>query len=156
MRRPWGIGPEHWKVIAQQYGHTPGKAAHTLWLKVGAELGVSGLGFLILFYGLCVFRLWPLARKPIANDVLWLSDEARMVIASLAGFVVAAQFVAIDRLEIPYYIALLGVGVLKLCSTYSVAEPVDVFQTVTHARSEIDQLSRQSPGSFPVGCTPAQ
>jgi hypothetical protein len=37
-----------------------------------------------------------------------------MVIASLCGFAVAAQFVSLDFLEPPYYIALLGAGVLKL------------------------------------------
>jgi hypothetical protein len=37
-----------------------------------------------------------------------------MVIASLFGFVIAAQFVTIKYLEIPYYVALLGVATLIL------------------------------------------
>jgi hypothetical protein len=39
-----------------------------------------------------------------------------MVIASLTGFAVAAQFVSLDRLEVPYYVALLGAALLKLSS----------------------------------------
>jgi hypothetical protein len=40
-----------------------------------------------------------------------------MVIASLTGFAVAAQFVSLDRLETPYYIAIIGAALLKLSST---------------------------------------
>jgi hypothetical protein len=36
--------------------------------------------------------------------------------ASLVGFVVAAQFVSLDNLEIPYYVVVIGAGVLKLAS----------------------------------------
>jgi hypothetical protein len=39
-----------------------------------------------------------------------------MVIASLAGFAVAAQFVSLEGLEVPYYIVLIGAGALKLAS----------------------------------------
>ena len=38
------------------------------------------------------------------------------MIASLCGFAVSAQFVSLEFLEPPYYIALVGAGVLKLCS----------------------------------------
>jgi hypothetical protein len=39
-----------------------------------------------------------------------------MVIASLIGFTIAAQFVTIKYLEVPLYVALLGAGVLRLVS----------------------------------------
>jgi hypothetical protein len=39
-----------------------------------------------------------------------------MVIASLTGFAVSAQFVSLAGLEAPYYVALLGAGALKLSS----------------------------------------
>jgi hypothetical protein len=44
-----------------------------------------------------------------------------MVVAGLIGFAIAAQFVSLYGLEVPYYIALIGAGVLKLSST--AAEP---------------------------------
>ena len=38
----------------------------------------------------------------------------RMVLASLGGFAVASQFVSLEGLELPYYIALLGAAALKV------------------------------------------
>jgi hypothetical protein len=46
---------------------------------------------------------------------------SRMVIASVVGYMVAAQFVTIDGVELPYYITILGAGTLKLIGT-----PADV------------------------------
>jgi hypothetical protein len=40
-----------------------------------------------------------------------------MVVCSLCGFMVAAQFVSVNLVEISYYVATAGVGVLKLAST---------------------------------------
>jgi hypothetical protein len=37
-----------------------------------------------------------------------------VVIASLAGFSVAACFVSLEGLEFPYYVVLLGAGAMKL------------------------------------------
>jgi probable O-glycosylation ligase (exosortase A-associated) len=123
----FGIGPRHFALRSHEYGYAPGKEAHTLWLQVGAETGFPGLFFLASFYGVCVLRLWPLTRAsyPVADP--WLRDSARMVIASLTGFAVSAQFVSLVGLEAPYYVALLGAGALKLASLPATA-PVSVVQ----------------------------
>jgi hypothetical protein len=42
-----------------------------------------------------------------------------MVIAALSGFAVAVQFVSAEGLELPYYVVLIGAGVLKLSSPRS-------------------------------------
>jgi probable O-glycosylation ligase (exosortase A-associated) len=117
LKRPLGVGPDHWCLIAPEYGFPRGKNAHSLWLEVGASLGFPGLGLLLLFYGLCVARLWPLTRQRFPVTDPEYRGLARMVIASLTGFAVAAQFVSLDRLEPPYYVALIGAGLLKLSST---------------------------------------
>ena len=39
-----------------------------------------------------------------------------MVITSLSGFMVAGQFVTLFKMEIPYYVALIGAVLLKLDS----------------------------------------
>jgi probable O-glycosylation ligase (exosortase A-associated) len=111
-----GVGPDHWPLVVDKYGFPAGKEAHTLWLQIGAELGFTGLGCLLAFYGLCVRRLWPLARarEPAADP--WFNDVARMVIAALVGFGVSAQFVSLEGLETPYYVVLLGAASLKLFS----------------------------------------
>ncbi len=113
-KRPLGVGPDNFGEYMPEYGFPRGKKAHSLWLQVGAELGVPGLTFLVLFYGLCVWRLFPLTREKTPVPDPWFRGTARMVIASLVGFAVAAQFVSLDRLEIPYYVVLIGAGLLKI------------------------------------------
>jgi hypothetical protein len=38
-----------------------------------------------------------------------------MVIVALVGFLIAAQFVTLYGVDLPYLIGLLGMGALKLC-----------------------------------------
>jgi probable O-glycosylation ligase (exosortase A-associated) len=109
-----GLGPHQFPVNAHEFGLTRGKEAHSLWLQIGAELGVPGLAFLATFYGLCVCRLWPWLRAKGAPVDPWFTDTARMVVAALMGFAVSAQFVSLPGLETPYYVVLLGAGALKL------------------------------------------
>ena len=108
-----GVGPAGWPAIATEYGWPPGKEAHTLWLQAGAELGIPGLFFLLSFYGICIFKLWRLwLNRNLAEP--YYVEMGTMVIVSLLGFIVAAQFVSLVGLEIPYYVALVGIGTLIL------------------------------------------
>src|SRR5207249_4916063 len=98
---PLGIGAGNWPEVVTRYGFRAGKLAHTLWLQTGAELGVVGLALLASFYGLCILRLWPWTREKVPVPDPWFRHLARMVIASLVGFAVAAQFVSLGLLEHP-------------------------------------------------------
>jgi putative inorganic carbon (HCO3(-)) transporter len=111
-----GAGPEHWPLLASDYGWRAGKEAHTLWLAIGAELGFPGLTLLALFFLTCMARLLPLTAEPNGLADPWLGHGARMVIASLAGFAVSAQFVSLRVLEQPYYVVIIGAGILKLAA----------------------------------------
>src|SRR5262245_34966266 len=115
LRHPlFGVGPDNWGVIAPQYGWPRNKEAHSLWVQNAAELGLLGVGLLFAFFLLGIKRLWPLARgRELAADP-WTADAARMIVASLFGFVIAAQFVTIKYLETPFYVALAGAALLKL------------------------------------------
>lgn len=118
----FGLGPYHFPFVVNQYTPYPrGKEAHTLWLQVGAETGVVGLFFLISFYGACLLHLRPWLREscPVADP--WFRDTARMVIASITGFAISAQFVSLPGLEAPYYVVLLGAGALKIASDPALA-----------------------------------
>jgi probable O-glycosylation ligase (exosortase A-associated) len=116
VRHPlFGIGPDQFGLYAPQFGWELGKEGHSLWLQNLAEVGVPGLCMLAGFFGLTVVRLWPLMRERTAVSDPWLHDAARMVIAALAGFIVSSQFVTIKYLEQPYYVALVGICVIKLC-----------------------------------------
>jgi putative inorganic carbon (hco3(-)) transporter len=128
QNHPWtGIGPDHWPLIASQYGWPPGKECHSLWFNAGAELGFPGLILLLLFYGTVIWHCWrmQIALKNAASKEVdeseeqndrWFADCGRMVTAALVGFAVSASFVSLDALEIPYYIALVGAGTLKVMS----------------------------------------
>jgi probable O-glycosylation ligase (exosortase A-associated) len=114
-RQPvFGVGPDCWGEVAPEYGCPRGKEIHSLWFQTAADHGVPGMVFLAVFYGLCMVRLWPLTREKTPLPDPWLRDAARMVLAALTGFVVAAQFVSIRYLELPFYTVLLGAGVLRL------------------------------------------
>ncbi len=110
-----GVGPDHMPLYIHEYGFEPLKESHTLWLQIGAEVGVPGLIFLLSYYLLTMRRLFPLAFGDATTDV-WLCYLARMVITSLCGFMLSAQFVSLEFLESPYYVCLLGAGVLKVAS----------------------------------------
>jgi len=113
----FGIGPDHFPIHAKSFGLAEGKEAHTLWLQVAAELGVVGLALLLLFYLGTMKKLWPVARRKVPGGSEWDVAVARMIIAAFTGFIVAAQFVSLEGLELPYYICLLGAGTLKLRSS---------------------------------------
>jgi O-antigen ligase len=118
-----GVGPDHFPLVVHEYGWPKGKEAHSLWMQIGAELGLPGLGLLLAYYGLVIKRLWPIARGVIEMDDPWLRHLAQMVIVSTTGYAVSAQFVSLEALEPPYYIAMMGAGVLALTARASVTAP---------------------------------
>ncbi|MFO0811530.1 MAG: O-antigen ligase family protein [Gemmataceae bacterium] len=110
-----GLGPRHWPLVAHEYGWPRGKEAHSTWMQTGAELGIVGLAWLVLFYVLCFAQLSALILsrreiEPVHRDL------ARQVIAALAGFLVSAQFVSAISLDVPYFMVMIGAGILKLTS----------------------------------------
>ena len=111
-----GIGPRQWGGWARShYGWTTNKEAHNTWLQLGAEVGFPGLIALLGFFIAPVVLLWPIARgQPDTNPAE--SDLARMVITGLAGFLVASQFITVYGVEAPYYVAMMGGGLLQLRS----------------------------------------
>lgn len=108
-----GVGPSHFPLIAHEFGWPAGKSAHSLWTQSAAELGLPA--FLCLF-GFNVLGLWRgvvLARRH-AKDELGLMGL--YVFSGMGGFMVAAQFVSIEGLELPYFTVLIAAAVMKLQS----------------------------------------
>jgi putative inorganic carbon (HCO3(-)) transporter len=107
-----GVGPLNWPLVASRFGWPEGKEAHSVWMQTAAELGVPGVTFLILFYVLAVKRLWPIAR---ARDNTDPQEKvfAMGLILSLIGFVVSAQFVSLQGLEMPFYITMISAILIK-------------------------------------------
>ena len=110
-----GSGPGHWPLECQRrnvrliYGDS-------VWFQCGADYGVPGLALLLMFYGFCVVRLWPMTRRRAKVPDPWFPDAARGIIASLAGFAVAGSFVSLVGLELPYYLVMMGAAMLKIAS----------------------------------------
>ena len=114
QKRPLlGLGPGNWPRMASEYGWAEGKEAHSLWFQTGAELGVPGVGFLLLFYALAAWRGFRLIREGRGKDP-WLVTCGCYTTTSVAGFVVAAQFVSVEGLEVAYYTVLVLAATLKL------------------------------------------
>jgi O-antigen ligase len=108
-----GVGPANWRVIAQQYGWPPGKSAHSVWMEAAAEIGIPGALALLMFFLITAVRLWPLARATLTDANRYEVLGASGVILSMIGWVVSGQFVSAQGLETPYFVALVGVGVLR-------------------------------------------
>lgn len=119
-----GKGPDHFIKYVQNYPvNTPkglitypqGKEAHTLWLQIAAEIGLPGVGFLGGYYGLTLLGLWKFTRLDKSDSMgLTPGATARMVWSALVGFVISAQFVSLEGLELPYYVAVVGLGSIKI------------------------------------------
>lgn len=134
----FGIGPRHFPLVVSQFGQYENKEAHSLWFQSAAELGVPGIALLITFYAAAMYTCWRLARQldPYAPDA---ANSCRMIVASLVGFVVAASFVSLIGLELPYYVAMIGAGYLKLASRPAPAE------ARSREQSEYDQSPAYAP-----------
>lgn len=111
-----GVGPQNWPLISDQYGFKAGKAGHNTWAQAAAEMGVPGVASLLGFYLICLARLWPLTQENRWVSDPWIRYLARGVIASLTGYLVSATFVSVEGMEVPYYVALIGAGVLRVDS----------------------------------------
>lgn len=113
----FGVGPDNWGDQARDRFGWPGrKEAHSLWMQTGAELGFPGLAMLLGFYGFCGARIWKYMKQRAVVADPAVRHYARMVVAGLAGFLIAASFVTVERLEMPYYLVMLGAATLRLQS----------------------------------------
>lgn len=108
----FGVGPDNYPVVVVEYGQPLGKECHSLWFQIAAELGMPALILLMSFYLLTISHLWQFSRQALGTDP-WQTAIARGIIASLVGFMVAAQFVSLEGLEFPYYVVMAGVGLLR-------------------------------------------
>jgi probable O-glycosylation ligase (exosortase A-associated) len=122
-----GKGPDHYPLLVQNYDTSAGyqksrfdkgKEAHSLWFQILAELGVPGVGFLAAFYLLTIKSLWKISKLDrLDSELFSAGGAARAVLVSLIGFMVSAQFVSLEGLEIPYFVTIVGLGNVKCFET---------------------------------------
>jgi O-antigen ligase len=113
-----GIGPNHFPLIAHEFGWPRGKSAHSLWLQGAAELGLPAILCLLGFNLLGVWHGIVLARRHKNTDVGLLG---LYVFSGMAGFIISAQFVSAEGLELPYFNVLIMAAVVRLQSQESAA-----------------------------------
>jgi len=66
-----------------------------------------------MFFVLTIRNLWPLVR---GREAVFGSERSLLaagVMMSMVGYIVSAQFVSLQGLEVPYYFAFVGVGLVK-------------------------------------------
>lgn len=108
-----GIGPNNWPLIAQSFGWTPLKSAHSVWIQTMAEMGFPGLFFLAMFFLLAFVKMWPMARTknkdPISRERALIATG---VMLAIVGYAISGQFVTLTGLELPYYVVMVGAALL--------------------------------------------
>jgi O-antigen ligase len=137
----FGVGSFNWPLIAERFGWPRGKEGHSLWLQTAAENGVPGVSFLLLFYGLTILKLWPIARRRSPDIDEPTAMIATGIIVAIVGFASSAQFVSVKGLEPPYYLTMIGVVLLKL---KTVTVPATVPATIA-ARRPAAALGPRAP-----------
>ena len=109
-----GCGPNHWPIRAKEFGWTNVLEAHSLWIKTATETGLPGILMLAGFYLAAIWRCWMMLIRIPDRAPPWFADGCRLTIASLCSFGVAAQFLSLELLEAPYYVALFGAATLSV------------------------------------------
>jgi O-antigen ligase len=110
----FGVGPDHWHLVSEEYGLPPHREGHNVWLQVAAEHGLPGIFFLVTFYVLTMKRLLPLARRKEKAADPWIGLLACTVLATILGYMTEAVFGSFRTLEAAYYIGILGAGTLMM------------------------------------------
>lgn len=129
-----GLGPGHWPRVAADYGWKRGKEGHGLWPQITAETGFPGGVLYAVFFGAPLVMLGRYVRRrdqSVDPELAWFG---RMAAASLAGFIVEAQFGSFSGLEVAYYVVMLGAGTLKLSSL--VPETIELPRHATHRAAD--------------------
>lgn len=143
----FGVGPANWRVVASSFGWSEGKSAHSVWMETAAEEGVPGALALLLFFGFSAVRLWPIARSRLTEANRYQVAVASGVILSVAGFATAGQFVSVPGLEVPYYVAMVGVAMLRSTTPEAPAKVLMPVQAVKPLgpRVSVGAVARTAP-----------
>jgi O-antigen ligase len=143
-----GVGPANWRVIASSFGWPEGKSAHSVWMETAAEVGVPGALALLVFFLSALVKLWPIARQFEIGENRYESAAAAAVVLAIVGFAVSGQFVSAPGLEVPYFVTLVGIGLLKGKGQEQVAPTLEARDAVRAAAPA--ELSFPPPAPRPA------
>jgi len=144
-----GVGPANWRTIATRFGWAEGKSAHSVWMETAAEEGIPGALLLLTFFCIAIVKLWPLARQNPTDENRYEIAVASGVILSIVGFIVSGQFVSAPALEVPYYVTMLGIPLLRSKS------PEAATTTVVVTPPAVGSVHNNAPRPVPIGRAPS-
>ena len=81
-------------------------------MQTAAENGAPGVVSFALLHS-HAGQVWPLARAQQTEENRYPVIAASGIVMCTVGFIVTGQFVSLGGLEIPYYVAMIGVILLK-------------------------------------------
>jgi O-antigen ligase len=142
----FGVGPDNWPLVAHEYGFPPGKHGHSLWVQTLVELGFPGVLALAAIYLTAIAQLWGFSIKHRKIDQRAALVAAGLII-SLVAYVVSAQFVTLQRLEVPFYLVMAGIMLMNrkdspVAAAVPVTRPVAVIPSTKVALPPLDAPSR--------------
>ena len=104
-------------------------------MQTAAETGFPGALLLLMLFTGPAIKLWPLAHRLPTDDNRGDVMGGRAVVMAMSGFIVAGQFVTLSGLEIPYYMAMISVMILKdtpvAANTGKTAKPAVVHKSTS-------------------------
>lgn len=115
-----GAGPGNFEIISHHYGVEEGRAAHNLYMQIGADCGIPALVSLMSFYVLTFIKLqriipWKTRRDavPVDPTVMAIGVGA---FAGLAGYLLHSVFSSGVLIETPYLTALMALATVRVFS----------------------------------------
>ncbi len=110
-----GVGPRCWYHVGRSYGSGYKLAVHNMFLQVSVDTGI--------FSGLCLLGIFLLTMKGLAKGRKarteyspWYPYWAAGVIAGLGTGFLCSMFLSMERVEMPYYLAMLGLATVKVAT----------------------------------------
>ena len=97
-----------------------------------------GLLFLIVFFASSLLRAWQLSRR---RDDPWLTAMGGFAFTGLVGFGCGAQFVSSEGIEVPFFVALVGLAALEVARQAPAPIASD---RLRHATARMPVLAQQA------------
>jgi len=140
---PWlGVGPRCWHYVGRSYGAISGLAVHNVFMQVTADSGVVA-GLTLLGIYLLTIKYLFMERKTRSAYSWWYPYWAAGIAAGLGTGFLCSLFLSMERVEMPYYLAMLGLATVKV-ATVEDRTPAPL---TTMEELELLRVSRSAPAT---------
>ena len=137
-----GVGPRCWHRVKGAYGLSGNLAVHNMFLQVGVDSGVFASIFLLGIFLLTMKGLF-VNHKNRAIYSPWYPYWAAGIAAGLGTGFLCSMFLSMERVEMPYYLAMLGIATVKVVT----AEDRTPAPLTTLEELELLRVSRSAPAT---------